>query len=36
MIKEIDKICPEEGTFDEMPNDINSQAPDMNLNNISE
>jgi hypothetical protein len=33
MIKEIDKICPEEGTFDEMPNDTYSQAPDTNSNN---
>jgi ribonuclease HI len=36
MIKEIDKICPEEGSFDEMPNDTNSQASDMNINNTSE
>jgi hypothetical protein len=36
MIKEIEKICPEEGTLDNPINDNHSQTPDMNLSNNSE
>jgi hypothetical protein len=32
MIKEIDKVCPEEGTPDIQPNNYDSQVTDNDIN----
>jgi hypothetical protein len=36
MIREIEKICPEEGTPDDLPNNIYPQAHDMNSSTNNE